>query len=782
MPAGRNRCYGGAGVRLIDRYLIRECVPAFLVALGVFTFLLALQPMLDRARDLLAKGADLATIGWMLILLLPQALGVTIPMALLTAILMGLGRLSADRESMALLASGVSPLRLLRPVLVAAAVAAAATFYVLTELLPDANQAWRQQAFELLAQRSAAEVRPGLFYEGFPNKVLFIRDRLPDGNWSGVMLADTSQPGRLVLTLAPEGRLERDRARQEVAVVLAGESIRYMPGDQPGVYDTARATDLRFAIPADSVFPDASTLTRGTRELRLDELRAAEAARRAAGESPHNEIMWRHQMFAFPVACLVFAVIGVALGLHTRREGRLGGFMLGVAVIFVYHGLNTLAEGRTKAGTFPAEWARWVPNLVLGAVGMAAMWWRMRGTGNSLTLPLPAPWRRREPRRADGPRARPAVALVLRIPDVRLPRPRLLDLYVLRRYLAVVALSSGALLGLYYVGAFIDRSEKLFKGQADGGMLAAFLVYSTPQFVAYLAPMAVLVAVLATLGGLIRTGELVVMRACGVSLYRAALPLLLMGVIWSGALFVLDDRVLAHANVKAERLDNHIRSGVAPGLVPVSATHWLADSHGRIYHYVAYDGHRQRLHGLSIFDVDAESFELTSHTWTQVAQYDGRAWTAGPGWTRHFPAPDQSTREDFAHRVMAMPPPGNFGGAESQQEELMTFGELRQHINRLAGSGINLAESRVQLQERLAFPMVAFVMTLLGIPFAMTVGRRGALYGVGLAIILASGYWLLNTVFLAVGQAGLLPPALAAWAANLLLLAAAAYLTLSVRT
>ncbi len=769
-------------MKLIDRYLIRECVPAFLVALGVFTFLLALQPMLNKAQELLAKGADLGTIGWMLVLLLPQALGVTIPMALLTAILMGLGRLSADRESMALLASGVSPLRLLRPVMVAAAVAALATFYVLTELLPDANQAWRERAFALLAQRSAAEVRPGLFYEGFPNKVLFVRDHKPGGGWSGVMLADTSQPGRLVITLAPEGRLELDQVKQEVAVVLAGESIRYMPGDQPGVYDTARATDLRFAIPADSVFPDASTLARGTREMRLGELRAAEAARRADGESPHNEIMWRHQMFAFPAACLVLAVIGVALGLHTRREGRLGGFMLGVAVIFVYHALNTLAEGHAKAGRFPAEWARWVPILVLLPVGTAAMWWRMRGTGNSLTLPLPRGWRRARDTRPMEHRAARRVALVVRIPDVRLPRPRLLDLYVLRRYLAVVALSSGALLGLYYIGAFIDRSEKLFKGQADGSMLAAFLLYSTPQFVAYLAPMAVLVAVLATLGGLIRTGELVVMRACGVSLYRAALPLLLMGALWSGALFVLDDRVLAHANVHADRLDNHIRSGIAPGLAPVSATHWLADGQGRIYHYVAYDGHRQRLHGLSIFEVDAESFELTSHTWAQVAQFDGRVWTTGPGWTRHFPAPDRSTREDFPRRVMALPPPANFGGTESQQEELMTFGELRQHINRLAGSGINLAESRVQLQERLAFPLVAIVMTLLGIPFAITVGRRGALYGVGLAIILASGYWLLNTVFLAIGQAGLLPAALAAWAANLLLLAAAAYLTLSVRT
>jgi len=770
------------GVRLIDRYLIRECVPAFLVALGLFTFLLALQPMLLNARDMLAKGVDLPSVAFMLALLLPQALALTIPMAFLTGLLMGLGRLSADRESMALLASGVSPLRILRPILIAAAIAAAATFYVLTELVPDANQLWRQRAFELLAQRSSAEVRPGLFYEGFPDKVLFVRDNRPNGAWEGVLLADTSRPGRPIVTLAPEGRLELDRVRQEVAIVLAGESIRYVPGDQPGVYDISRARDLRFAIPADTVFPDASTLARGTREMRLGELRAAEAARRAKGESPHNEIMGRHQMFAFPLACMVFALIGVALGLHTRPEGRLGGFMLGVAVIFVYHALNTLAEGRTKAGAFPAEWARWVANLVIGAVGVAALWWRMRGTGNALAVPIPARWRRvastAEPRR----RAVPPVRLVLRVPDVRLPRPRLLDLYVLRRYLAVGALTAGSLLGLYYIGAFVDRSEKLFKGQADGSMLAAFLLYSTPQFCAYLAPMAVLVAVLATLGGLIRTGELVVMRACGVSLYRAALPLLVMGVLWSGALFWLDDRVLADANVKAKRLDNHIRTGMAPGMVPVESPHWLADGRGRIYHYVAYDADRRRLHGLSMFQIAAGSFQLESHTWTDVASHRGETWVAGRGWTQLFPAPDQSRREEFPTRTLDLPPPQNFTGNEAQQAELMTFVELRRHIERLARSGINLAESRVRLHERLAFPLVACVMTLLGIPFAMTVGRRGALYGVGLAVILASAYWLLNTVFLAVGQAGLLPAMLSAWAANLLFLAGAGYLTLSVRT
>jgi lipopolysaccharide export LptBFGC system permease protein LptF len=131
---------------------------------------------------------------------------------------------------------------------------------------------------------------------------------------------------------------------------------------------------------------------------------------------------------------------------------------------------------------------------------------------------------------------------------------------------------------------------------------------------------------------------------------------------------------------------------------------------------------------------------------------------------------------------MNLPPPENFTGSEPQQAELMTFGELRRHIDRLAQSGYNLAESRMELWERLAFPLVACVMTLVGIPFAMTVGRRGALYGVGLAIIVASAYWLLNTLFLAIGRADLLPAPLAAWAANLLCLAGAGYLTLSVRT
>jgi lipopolysaccharide export LptBFGC system permease protein LptF len=73
-------------------------------------------------------------------------------------------------------------------------------------------------------------------------------------------------------------------------------------------------------------------------------------------------------------------------------------------------------------------------------------------------------------------------------------------------------------------------------------------------------------------------------------------------------------------------------------------------------------------------------------------------------------------------------------------------------------------------------------MTLLGVPFGVTTGRRGALYGIGLALVLAVGYWLLLTIFVAMGAAAVLPPPLAAWAANILFVAGAVYLMLTVRT
>jgi LPS export ABC transporter permease LptG len=354
--------------------------------------------------------------------------------------------------------------------------------------------------------------------------------------------------------------------------------------------------------------------------------------------------------------------------------------------------------------------------------------------------------------------------------------------YVGSRYVRVALVAFFGLLSLYYVGTLIDKSSKLFKGQADMAKMFEFFYYSTPQYVVHLVPMTVLVAVLATIGGLTRSGELIVMRACGVSLYRVAMPLFLLALVWSGGLFFVDDRVLARANQRAEVLDDEIRGNAPHTVSPVSNSNWLAGDHGAIYYYQAFDIPKKTLHRLSVFELADRASRMNSQTSVVRATFMDGQWQGENGWVQRFTGRDGSVREAFNRRVLDLPPPTDFSGVHNSEAALMNYRELSAHIGRLSASGFNLAESRVSLESRIAFPLVTIVMTLLGVPFGVTTGRRGALYGIGLAIILAAVYWLTNTVFVAFGQADLLPPMLAAWAANILFLAMAAYMTLTVRT
>jgi LPS export ABC transporter permease LptG len=269
------------------------------------------------------------------------------------------------------------------------------------------------------------------------------------------------------------------------------------------------------------------------------------------------------------------------------------------------------------------------------------------------------------------------------------------------------------------------------------------------------------------------------MRACGISLYRAAMPLFMLGLIWSGILFVLDDRVIARATQKAEALESVIK-GQEPRTVNILVNrHWLAANDGRIYYYLAYE--RQRLYGLSVFETQSRPYRLASHTYAARADYRDGAWKAEHGWIQRFPTVDQSTRDVFSQRPVTLEPPAKFEAAQVDAGT-MSFAELRTYIEQQHASGFSLTDERVSLHKKVAFPAVTLVMTLLAVPFAVTTGRRGALYGVGLAIMLAIAYFLLTAIFSAAGKASVLPPMLAAWAPNLFFVIAAAYLMLRVRT
>ena len=795
-------------LRTIDRYVIREVIPPFLLSLVIFTFLLEIPPVMRDLEMLVAKGVSWQVAGRIMLTLLPQALGLTIPMALLTGLLIGLGRLSADREAVALLACGVSPYRLLRPVLLMAACAAAVTMYVMVKAIPDANQTFREITFEVIAKRVENDIQPRVFFEDFPGWVLYARDVPAEGvGWKDVLVANTSRPDATELFLASRGRLVLNREERRVDLVLTN-GTRYSSG-KPGETITYRFPgDLTMALNPESVFRKAE-LPRGLTEKTIAELRA-DMVTKLSGRpalSPHPEIIQIEQKFSVPFACFVFAVIGLALGLTVARDGKMGGFVIGIAVIFAYYVVMYLAEAKTQghyrgiesakglgSTSFAlAHLARWWPNIVLGAFGIAALVWRDRFASRQLprSIPLVLPrlasvWmslrRERSPAPASASAAgrprRQRVVVVLRVPRLRMPGPSLLDKYVSRMYLRVVGLGFLALLGLFYISTFIDASDKLFKGTATGTTVMQLLAYRTPQFVYFVIPIAALLSVLVTFGLLSRTGELTVMKACGVSLYRIALPVVLLSLVFSAALFALDQEILARANRVANALDDRIRGRPPKTFNPLNRR-WVIAGDGSIYHYGFFDAQRDTLTSLTVYRLAPGAWRLASQTFAATAEFRG-GWIARKGWAQEFTAGPPKWRT-FAQQELPLEPPEYFK-TEDTEMELMTAAQLRRAVQELSATGANVVPQQVDLHRKIAFPFVTLVMTLLAVPFGVTTGRRGALYGIGLGIVLALSYWFIMSVFVAVGKAGLLPPALAAWTPNIIVSAAAIYLLLKAKT
>ena len=779
-------------MKILDRYLVREIVPPLLLALIGLTFVLMLPPIMQSLAQLIAKGVAWTVILRVLITLLPQALSVTIPMALLYGILFGLGRLSADREFVALQACGVSVFRILRPIALLAVVAAAATAYETIVALPDANQTFRQITFNIVASGAEGDIKPRVFYQNFPNRVLYARDIDRAGGWREVFLADASKPDETTVYVAGKGRLIIDREKQTVTLLLEQGAWHTTFVKKPEAYDGSSFDRLILDMDANAVFPRAQII-KGDNEKTIAELRATAETNRRGGVPYAAQLYTIQQKFSLPAACAVLALIGVALGASNRKEGKLGSFALGTGVVFVYYVLLYTARAGALAGRLWPTVAPWLVNVILGAAGIALVLWRAGSADQPVRVSLSF-WRRGRQRAvaaaAAKPRRRPVV--VIRIPHLNLPRPNLLDVYVARQYLSVFLVAFVALVGIFYIATLIDLADKLLGGVASTSVLMRYFYFATPQYVYYIIPMAALVATLVTIGVLTKNSELIVMRACGISLYRSALPLLVFGVMFSALLFVLQEQVLAESNREAQRL-NAIMRGYPMQLVGVLNRQWIIGRHGDIYRYQAFDPRRDRFSQLSIFHLSDRGWRLDQLTYANEALLarageDSLTWVARNGWAREFGTATHRGAvrtavkyTPFTEKPISLESPTYFK-TDDPDADRMTYSELRSYIGELKASGYQVIPYQVQLQQKLAFPFVAVIMTLLAVPFAVTTGRSGAIYGIGVGLVLAIIYRTALSLFGALGSGGWVDPTLAAWAPNILFAATAAYLLLTVRT
>ncbi len=776
-------------MRILTRYILGEILSHALIGCVIFTFILFMKELPRILEMVVHNSSTFVSVVQIILFTLPNFFMVTIPMAVLVGVLLGYSRLAADSEVIAMRASGLGIGYFVR---VASIVAIGGTLLGLANsllLAPRANRAILAMNKELASQASY-EIEPRVFDEDFHNFVLYVQDvRAGTGaaHWRQVFMADTSDSTNPLITTAASATVSNDSTQQLLVRLRDGSRHETVAG-QPEQYNisTFDFTDLPL------ISSQQNDVHLGRMDTDIYAMSMSALRQRSRAPDGKRFQIEMHKRFAYPAACLVLMLVGVPLGVTSRRGGKSFAWIFTILLVFVYYLLSSTGIALGKQNWISAFFAVWSANLLFAAGGLFLLW--QMASGGRVLNALTAWTSRWQIPEAAAP-ANPFRSLLSRFqerPQRRKARnvfPRILDEYVVREFLGIFLLVLSGFVMLMLVFTFFELIGDILRNHIALSLIGEYLINLTPDMLYQITPLAVLIAVLVTFGVLNRNSEIIAMKACGISLYRLVIPIVSIAGLLAVSLFLFDQFYLPQANRRQEALHNIIK-GRPPQTVLHPEQNWIfgqprPGEPGRIFYYQFFDHKINEFANLSIFEFDPYTFALSRRIFATRATWDPAtgAWNFQNGWQREISGANVTEYRPFLKTSFAEihEDPGYFTKEKWQAQE-MNFGQLDHYINDLRQSGFDTMRLRVELWHKLAYPLMAVIMAMLAIPFALSMGRRSSLTGIAMAIAVTLAYIVIDSFFGALGNVNYLPAMMAAWSSDILFGLVGSYLLLKTPT
>jgi len=312
-----------------------------------------------------------------------------------------------------------------------------------------------------------------------------------------------------------------------------------------------------------------------------------------------------------------------------------------------------------------------------------------------------------------------------------------------------------------------------------------YISHRLPEFFQLGLPMTALMATLLTLGLFQKFNEITAMKACGVSVFRMIIPAFVLAAVIGGLSFLIQENVLPRENQKAAEVWNKINDVSSPSSEAQGYSWKTNRARDRFFKYDYLNPNDMTFRKFWIFEIDSVRWTLKRRAFASTARLIDQTLTLENGWTRDFRGSEGSRPPDpvfFNTEDFTVPEGRSLFLNVSKEPSQMKFGELGRYINEVEKVGFNTTRLRVDRAAKISFPFVAVIMTLLGIPFAFAMGKRGALVGIGVSLGVALVFWTTIGVFKSLGGVGILPVFLAAWGPALLFGIFGLYLTLRLKT
>ncbi len=735
--------------RTLYAYLTREMLFPTFFALGGFAFVVLMKDLLAYSELVINRGVGLPAVGAIAFYSSVPTLARILPFAVLVGSLSSLGRLGADREILALEASGSWARRLVAPVVLFAA--GMTTFGLALSLVaaPWATRTLDAKLIEMVSRNPGAAIQAGVVHK-FEDWKLEAREVSADGEQlHGVMLwmpsvGETVFAERARVEAAPDGgtRLTLEAAQ---VVLNPREGARQL---RLGQMETHIPKPREAQMPSD-------WLARAS----MSELAEIATSTQPRARNAHAE--W-HRRIALPVATLFFGFLAVPLFVSRGHFSRSGGAMLGLLTTLVYYGLVQLGNGFMRSGALPVAAAMWLPNLLLFGAGLLLFARSARFSAFGRDADRVGRFRQMREKRGGIPR--------IRIHRMALAR------YVMRRFLHAAVMCFGVLLVAFLIVDVLDNLKWFTKYDATLGEVLRFYGARILVIASRVVPIALLVAAALNVSLLAVQGEVMGMRACGISAAHALLPVLVLCGAFAVFYFFLTNDVVPHASARASEVkQTEIKNrGDESRQVRTQVWYRVGDN---VYEAEELNPLKGVAWNITWYKLGSDGLPRT-RTDARMARHMG----AGI-WRLIDPVSVEIDNTEL--RLVQTPSRAQLGHdvpAETDTAHL-SLAELRREIEESERDGNYAAtEYRVALHAKLAAPLMCLVLPAIAILFA--VGGPPfptPVHTLVLSAVMAVSHVMLLGVGAALGKGGAISPILAGWGPAFLLTSVATWLGFRVR-
>ncbi|HNQ78926.1 MAG TPA: LptF/LptG family permease [Acidobacteriota bacterium] len=763
-------------MRIFYRYILKEVLPPSLLSLVVFSFVLLINILFQLAEMIVEQGLSVG--GGLLYFAcsLPSLFSVTIPVSVLSGVLVAVSRLSAEREITAMRACGMNISRLLKPLAAFGALLSGVLLLFNFWLIPVfASYQEKLSRSSFSGKMITRSLQPNQFFDRIPGLLIYVKDFDPaEQKYRNLLIYQNPKEGIESLTVAESAKVLEDRNTGEIGFIVSNGKTCTFKNKTPGNVDilsfNEQVLKLQTAQKPASAKKDLVAMPAPILLQR--------AFPQIAREADDELFKFRYEFSrraGNSLIVIVFILLAFPLGIANIGGGKGASFSLSILLVLLYWVMQSALGNLALKGRLQPEFAAWSPLVILLAVSFflnikgGEKMWRVREWFGHLALlrKLSSPEEQEVIKEKGGLWGFYSI--------------KTLDKYLLSMNLKFFSIVLLSLLALNW----IIETRGLIGYISNGRKAVLYLKYLGVKSVGImpvLAPFAILITVLIVAAVLERRSELTAIKASGISLFRVSANFLVTAFLLSLAILLLQETVMPGANLKAIRIKDNFKNFYSRHLASDEDV-WLFNKKDAVlYHYNYYNRKEKFFQAFSVYFFDKETLALRERFRAKRVEIEsGNTISFRKGWW--WRDAGEKSYEFRESGTMTIPNDKDFLILPPYLDaETLSMKKLRKLIDNLSEKGITTARLSVEYYRKIADGFASFVLVLIGLPFAFQGGRRGSLYGISIALGLSLFYYTVSAVFKSVGQMEWLDPSLASLFPMFLFSIVGAMLLLKIRT